>query len=76
MIHISKLVGVLLLFSAISFNAFSSNDKDFHPEGDALEHIFECLEYFKGYDLVLGWSIILHDLIKPTIGGFKVSRCL
>jgi len=30
--HIIKLIGVVLLFSIFSFNAFSSNDKYFHPD--------------------------------------------
>ena len=40
------------------------HDKDYHPEGDALEHTLECLEVFSGQKSVLGWSIILHDLGK------------
>jgi len=32
MTHINKIIGVLLLFISFSFNAFSSNEKYFHPD--------------------------------------------
>lgn len=40
------------------------HDKDYHPEGDALEHILECLKYYQSNNLILGWAIVLHDLGK------------
>lgn len=41
------------------------HDKDYHPEGDGLAHTLECLKYLKSRNLVLAWSVILHDIGKP-----------
>jgi hypothetical protein len=42
------------------------HDKDYHPEGDALDHILECLKYFNGKNTLLGWAVILHDVGKAV----------
>lgn len=46
-------------------------DKDYHPEGDAFEHIMECLLYFTSRNPVLAWAVLLHDLGKAKAQAFK-----
>lgn len=51
-----------------------SQDKDYHPEGDAFEHIMECLNYITSRNLVLAWAVLLHDLGKARSQASKTRK--
>ena len=38
---------------------------EFHPEGDVFEHTMLMLRHMVFPDLLLGWSVLLHDVGKP-----------
>jgi tRNA nucleotidyltransferase (CCA-adding enzyme) len=50
-----------------------AQDAEWHPEGDVWDHTLLCLDAFAAVrlgdereDLVVGWSVLLHDLGKAT----------
>lgn len=50
-----------------------AQDAEWHPEGDVWDHTLLCLDAFAAArlgdereDLVVGWSVLLHDLGKAT----------
>lgn len=50
------------------------HDKDYHPEGDAYDHVFECLKYVESKNILLGWALILHDIGKSVALKYKKRR--
>ena len=46
---------------------------EFHPEGDVFEHTMLMLRHTAFPDLLLGWSVLLHDIGKPLTRSVEES---
>ena len=46
---------------------------EFHPEGDVFEHTMLMLRHMVFPDLLLGWSVLLHDVGKPLTRSVEES---
>lgn len=49
-------------------------DKEVHPEGNALNHVLECLKYFDSQSPLLLWATLLHDIGKTLCNSNDKTR--
>ncbi len=54
------------IFPEISDLAGVTQHHEYHPEGDVFEHTMLMLSHMAYPDLELAWSILLHDVGKPS----------
>jgi len=64
MMHDFGLLGAI--FPEVAACEGVEQEKDFHPEGDVLEHTFRTLENLRKPDFPLALAALLHDVAKPA----------
>ena len=61
------------LFPELHAMAGVTQPPEFHPEGDVFEHTMVMLRHMVFPDLLLGWSVLLHDVGKPLTRSVEES---